>query len=160
MLTSKDEFVSAYTNKLEVGADTTADFDRNGSASAAGFMTFLCPGVSIAQTTARLGLVRYKLVLQVYAALYLLLLLTVAMDSAVLNLLCVVAAIAAPSAVARLRTKMRMLFDIPGNFVLDVASAFVCAPCAVAQMASHAQAYHPGTCSFRARSTLEGYVRQ
>ncbi|KAE9011174.1 hypothetical protein PF005_g10787 [Phytophthora fragariae] len=34
--TSKDEFVSAYTNKLEVGADTTADFDRNGSASAAG----------------------------------------------------------------------------------------------------------------------------
>ncbi|EGZ08804.1 hypothetical protein PHYSODRAFT_288612 [Phytophthora sojae] len=123
-------------------------------------MAFVCPGVSVAQTTAQLGLVRFKLVLQVYVALCLLLLLTVAVDSAVLNLLCVVAAVAAASAVARLRMKMRVLFDIPGNAVLDVATTFVCTPCAVAQMASHAQAYQPGTCSFRARSTLEGYVRQ
>lgn len=91
-------------------------------------MAFVCPGVSVAQTTAQLGLVRFKLVLQVYVALCLLLLLTVAVDSAVLNLLCVVAAVAAASAVARLRMKMRVLFDIPGNAVLDVATTFVCTP--------------------------------
>ncbi|KAG6618403.1 Transmembrane protein [Phytophthora cinnamomi] len=173
--TAKDEFVSAYTNKLEIGAGATDDFDRNGlrlgrwsvglfgclsDCIPNGFMAFLCPGVSVAQIGARLGLVRYKLMLQVCAALYLLLLLTVAMDSVVLNFFCVVVAVAAASAVVRLRMKMRVLFDIPGNIALDVASVFLCAPCAVAQMANHAQAYKPGTCLFRARSTLEGYVRQ
>lgn len=123
-------------------------------------MAFICPGVSVAQITARLGLMRYKLVLQIYAALYLLVLLAIVADSAVVNLLCVVAAIAAAFAVSRLRTKMRVLFEIPGNAVLDVASTFVCGPCSIAQMASHAGAYQSGSCSFRARSTLEGYVRQ
>ncbi|KAL4116739.1 hypothetical protein PRNP1_012968 [Phytophthora ramorum] len=170
--TSKDEFVSAYTNKLEGGNDAA---DRNGLTLGRwsvgflscftdcvpnGLMAFACPGVSVAQITARLGVMRYSLALQVYAALYLLVLLTVVADNAVVNLLCVAAAVAAAFAVSRLRTKMRVLFDIPGNSALDVASAFVCAPCTIAQMASHAQAYRPGGCSFRARSTLEGYVGQ
>ncbi|KAG7377953.1 hypothetical protein PHYPSEUDO_010743 [Phytophthora pseudosyringae] len=172
--TSKDEFVSAYSNKLEVGGDA-ADADRNGLTLGRwsvglfdcfgdcvpnGFMAFVCPGVSVAQIAARLGLMRYQLALQVDAALYLLVLLTVLADSAVVSFCCVAAAIAAAFAVSRLRTKMRALFNIPGNAVQDVASALLCAPCAVAQMATHAQAYQAGACSFRARSTLEGYVRQ
>jgi len=126
----------------------------------AGFMAFVCPGVSVAQIAARLGLMRYKLVLQVYVALYLLVLLAIVADSTFVNFLCVVAAVAVAFAVSRLRSKMRTLFDIPGNAMLDVVSTFVCTPCTIAQMASHAEAYQPGACSFRARSTLEGYVRQ
>ncbi|CAI5714847.1 unnamed protein product [Peronospora effusa] len=168
--TSKDEFASAY--KLEIDAGTTADVDVNGlklgrwssgflefygDCIPNGFMAFLCPGVSVAQIMARLGLMRYKIVLQLYAALYFLVLLAISANNTVINVICVVAAIVAALAVARLRTKMRTLFDIPGNALLDVTSAFVCGPCTIAQMASHAEAYQSGSCSFRARSTLEGY---
>ena len=125
----------------------------------AGYMAFVCPGVSVAQITARLGLLRYKIGLQLYAALYLLVLLTLLANTTVINCVCVVTAIVAALAVARLRTKMRTLFDIPGHALLDVTSVLVCGPCTVAQMASHAGAYQSGSCSFRARSTLEGYVR-
>ncbi|RLN70065.1 hypothetical protein BBJ28_00010907 [Nothophytophthora sp. Chile5] len=123
-------------------------------------MAFLCPGVSVAQISARLGLARYSLVLSGFVALYLLVFLALLWDTGVLDFLCVAAAVGAAFGVAHLRTKTRTLFFIPGNFLQDVASAIVCGPCAIAQMASHVEAYHPGTCSFRARSTLEGYVRQ
>ncbi|CAH0519041.1 unnamed protein product [Peronospora belbahrii] len=81
--TSKDEFISAY--KLQLDAGSTADVDRNGlklgrwsgrllgchnDCIPNGFMSFICPGISVAQITARLGLIRYKLVLQIYAALW------------------------------------------------------------------------------------------
>ncbi|KAG7382467.1 hypothetical protein PHYBOEH_010472 [Phytophthora boehmeriae] len=167
---AKDEFATAFTNKLE----TTDDVDLHGiklghwavglfdcykNCIPNGFMAFICPGISVAQIVARLGLMRYSLVLGAYAVLYLLILLTVITDSYVLAFFCVVAAVAITIGVSSLRTKMRTLFFIPGRAPLDLLSVVVCGPCTIAQMASHVEAYEPGTCSFRARSTLEGYVR-
>ncbi|RLN51926.1 hypothetical protein BBP00_00009764 [Phytophthora kernoviae] len=167
---SKDEFAAAFTNKLE----TTDDVDLNGiklghwavgffdcyrDCIPNGFMAFICAGISVAQIVARLGLMRYSLVLGVYAVLYLLILLAIVTDSSVIAFFCVVAAVGLTFGVSCLRTKMRALFFIPGQVPLDLLSAFACGPCTIAQMASHVEAYEPGTCSFRARSTLEGYVR-
>lgn len=171
---SKDEFVAAYSNKLEVGDGSTDNVDRNGLQRGQwavgffgclgdcipnGFMAFVCPGVSVAQITARLGLIRYSIVLGAYAALYLLVLLAIVANSAVVNFFCVVAALGAALGVSYLRTTTRALFSIQGSSVVDMASTVVCGPCSIAQMASHVGAYEPGTCSFRPRSTLEGYVR-
>ncbi|KAI9909647.1 hypothetical protein PsorP6_015121 [Peronosclerospora sorghi] len=167
--TTKDEFVSTY--KLALDA---ADVDRNGlkvgrwavgllrcyvDCIPNGCMAFTCPGVAVAQTVARLGLMRYGLALQLYVVLCGLALETILLDSALLTLLCMLGAMAAAMTIARLRTKMRALFEIPGNQLQDMATVFLCGPCAIAQMASHAEAYEAGTCSFRARSTLDGYVR-
>ncbi|CAH0476904.1 unnamed protein product [Peronospora belbahrii] len=122
--TSKDEFISAY--KLQLDAGSTADVDRNGlklgrwsgrllgchnDCIPNGFMSFICPGISVAQITARLGLIRYKLVLQIYAALYVLTLLAISANSTVINFVSVVAAIVAVLAISRLRTKIRVLWQ-------------------------------------------------
>ncbi|ETI41580.1 hypothetical protein F443_13204 [Phytophthora nicotianae P1569] len=118
----------------------------------------LCPVITVAQITVRLGLAGYAFILGMHVALYLLGLVAAAADNPLLLLLCVVAEIITTVSIVCLRLKMRHLFSIPGNAFRDAALVMLCRPCAIAQMATHVEAYTAGKCMFRARSTLPGYV--
>lgn len=121
-------------------------------------MAFICPVITVAQITVRLGLASYAFILGMHVALYLLGLVAAAAGNPVLLLLCVAAEIITTVSIACLRLKMRHLFSIPGNVLQDAALVVLCRPCAIAQMATHIEAYRSGKCMFRARSTLPGYV--
>ncbi|KAE8885097.1 hypothetical protein PF003_g30851 [Phytophthora fragariae] len=145
---------------LEHGRST----DHNGIVI--GFMAILCPVVSMAQISKRLGIAPYSLVIGVYIGLYLLGHLSASVEYPFLIYISVAAGLASvlwvaiPIGIIILRVNIRELFDIPGNIAEDVLLAFVCGPCAIAQMAAHVGSYEPGTCFFGPRSTLEGYVHQ
>ncbi|KAG6622975.1 PLAC8 family protein [Phytophthora cinnamomi] len=57
------------------------------------------------------------------------------------------------------RMRVRKQFEIKGSVGVDCLVSTCCAPCAVAQMASQAQSYTPGSCSFQepGLDTLPGY---
>ncbi|KAL3670876.1 hypothetical protein V7S43_004061 [Phytophthora oleae] len=158
-----------YPNKLERGEDV----DHNGIIVGEwgsglfnccddiipnGLMAFICPVISVAQITVRLGLAGYAFILGIYVALYLLGLVAAASGDPFLLLLCILAEFIVTTSIGCLRFKMRQLFSIPGNILQDAALVVLCRPCAVAQMATHIEAYRAGKCLFRARSTLPGYV--
>lgn len=121
-------------------------------------MAFLCPVISVAQITVRLGLTGYPFILGMHVALYLLGLVSAAADDPLLLFLCVLAEMITTISIACLRLKMRDLFSIPGITLQDAALVVLCRPCAIAQMATHVDAYRAGKCMFRARSTLPGYA--
>ncbi|RLN48780.1 hypothetical protein BBJ28_00018383 [Nothophytophthora sp. Chile5] len=125
-----------------------------------GFMAFLCPGISVAQISARIGLASFPLVLGGFVLLYCLALLAAKSHSHLLNFMTCVGVVGAVIGVGCLRFKMRKQFSIPGSVTRDLMSALMCGPCAIAQMATHVEAYEPGTCSFHARDTLQCYERQ
>ncbi|KAF4133354.1 PLAC8 family [Phytophthora infestans] len=157
---SKSSTTFIYSNRLECGDGV----DHNGitsllflhsSLTPTGFMAFICPVITVAQITVRLGLANYAFILGMHVALYLLGLVAAAAGNPVLLLLCVAAEIITTVSIACLRLKMRHLFSIPGNVLQDAALVVLCSPCAIAQ---HIEAYRSGKCMFRARSTLPGYV--
>ncbi|KAH7465483.1 uncharacterized protein KRP23_12023 [Phytophthora ramorum] len=118
------------------------------------------------KSSKRLGLAPYSLVITVYLGLYLLAHLSASLEYPFFIFVCVAAGMASvmwvaiPIGVILLRVHIRELFSIPGNIAEDVVLAFVCGPCAIAQMATRMASYEPGTCSFGPRATLEGYVHQ
>ncbi|KAL4162989.1 hypothetical protein KRP22_015104 [Phytophthora ramorum] len=102
----------------------------------------------------RLGLAPYSLVITVYLGLYLLAHLSASLEYRFFIFVCVAAGMASvmwvaiPIGVILLRVHIRELFSIPGNIAEDVVLAFVCEPCAIAQMATRMTSYESGTCSF------------
>ncbi|KAG7375179.1 hypothetical protein PHYBOEH_003369, partial [Phytophthora boehmeriae] len=156
-----------YPNKLErgervdhngitVGHWSTGLFNCFDSCIPNGFMAFLCPVISVAQISVRLGLARYAFLTCMHVALYLLGIVAAVSASPALLCLCVAAEVLTTMGVIHLRFQIRRLFSIPGNFAKDAAVVIACRPCTIAQMATHVEAYQPGQCMFRARSTLPG----
>lgn len=123
-----------------------------------GLMAYCCPVISVAQITVRLGMARYSFLLVTHVALYLLGIVAASAGNPLLLLLCALAEVVTTVSIACLRIKMRYLFSIPGNILKDFVLVVLCRPCAIAQMATHVEAYHAGRCMFRARSTLPGYA--
>eukprot|EP00644_Phytophthora_capsici_P019185 jgi/Phyca11/132561/e_gw1.181.16.1 len=101
---------------------------------------FLCPGVSMAQICARLGIANFFAVLFSY--------LTLAVIMAVLVLLFTI----------RIRFRMRYLFSIPGSLMEDAFSSVFCPCCTIAQMADHSESFESNTFAILPRATLPGYT--
>lgn len=121
-------------------------------------MVFVCPGVSVAQICARLGFVNFFAVLSVFAVLYILAIVALATDNDVVVTLIVIGSLLMGLFVARLRSRVRYLFSLPGSIVEDVLYACLLGPCAIAQMATHVEAYQVGDCGIAPRATLPGYT--
>jgi Cys-rich protein (TIGR01571 family) len=62
-----------------------------------------------------------------------------------------------PFWVCHLRGTTRRRFRIPGNCCGDCCESFCCTCCAIAQMATRAGSYKPGSCSFTSLDTLPPY---
>ncbi|KAL4162986.1 hypothetical protein KRP22_015101 [Phytophthora ramorum] len=138
-------------NGIVVGSWKTEFFDCSTTASPTGHGNCI-PVVSMAQISKRLGLAPYSLVITVYLGLYLLAHLSASLEYPFFIFVCVAAGMASvmwvaiPIGVILLRVHIRELFSIPGNIAEDVVVAFVCGPCAIAQMATRMTSYEPGTC--------------
>ncbi|EGZ08797.1 hypothetical protein PHYSODRAFT_524566 [Phytophthora sojae] len=102
--------------------------------------SFFCPGVSMAQVCARLGIANFFTVLFSYV--------TLAVIMGVLVTLFTI----------RIRFRMRYLFSIPGSLTEDVFASVFCCCCSVAQMAAHAESFEINTFAILPRSTLPGYT--
>uniref|UniRef100_K3W9N1 Transmembrane protein n=1 Tax=Globisporangium ultimum (strain ATCC 200006 / CBS 805.95 / DAOM BR144) TaxID=431595 RepID=K3W9N1_GLOUD len=122
-----------------------------------GFMATFCPGVSLAQICARLGLVKFHYVIAAWLLLWILAIVAAATDNGVVTTLCVIAAVLMALFVTRIRWRIRYLFSIPGSVIEDVMYSFLCGWCVIAQMATHVESYDAGTMAFAPRSTLNGY---
>ncbi|KAG6618759.1 putative transmembrane protein [Phytophthora cinnamomi] len=153
-------------NGIVLGAWKNEFFDCFDDCVPNGFMAILCPVVSMAQISKRLGLAPYSLVIGVYVGLYLLGHLSASLEFPLIIYIGFAAGLASvmwvaiPIGILILRVNIRELFSIPGNIAEDVLLAFVCGPCTITQMVAHVGSYEPGTCSFGPRSTLGGYVHQ
>ncbi|GLE03593.1 hypothetical protein PINS_up019196 [Pythium insidiosum] len=121
-------------------------------------MSMLCPGITIAQICARLGMCNYYYVLGGFFVLYLLALIAAASGSQFMNALIVLLSLFTAVLVGRLRWRVRFLFSLPGSAMEDCIYATFCGCCAIAQMATQVESYTPGSCSIMPRNTLEGYT--
>ncbi|EEY58998.1 uncharacterized protein PITG_12039 [Phytophthora infestans T30-4] len=99
-----------------------------------------CPGISMAQICARLGIANFFAVLFSYFTL-----------AVILGALVMLFTI-------RIRFRMRYLFSIRGSLVEDIFSSVFCCCCAVAQMADHSESFEPNTFAILPRATLPGYT--
>ncbi|ETV91178.1 hypothetical protein H310_14180 [Aphanomyces invadans] len=106
-----------------------------------GLMCWCCPCVALSQIVARVGLFDYVLTLLVLYVLS----------------FSVVGTVIVAGLVVYLRTHIRRWFGIPGSIWGDVCIGCCCCCCAVAQMATHVDAYTPGKCSFESKHVLPGY---
>lgn len=120
-------------------------------------MAFLCPGVSLAQILARLGLVPFMNVIAVFVIVFVAAFLAWATGWLFFQLIISIMSIAIALGVTKLRLTVRKLFSIPGEVWGDFLLAFICGPCTIAQIATHVSSYSPGSCDFRPRETLPGY---
>lgn len=121
-------------------------------------MSLLCPGVSLAQICARLGLVHFYTVIVAWLMLWLLAIIAAATENGVVVTLCVIASVMMAFFVTRIRWRIRYLFSIPGSVVEDLLYSFFCGWCAIAQMATHVESFDAGSCDFLPRATLKGYT--
>ncbi|KAG7385779.1 hypothetical protein PHYBOEH_008892 [Phytophthora boehmeriae] len=69
------------------------------------------------------------------------------------------------ASVTLVRMRVRKQYEIDGHCGQDCVASVFCAPCTVAQMATQAQSYTPGNCSFQPlyganSDTLPGYSSQ
>jgi Cys-rich protein (TIGR01571 family) len=120
-------------------------------------MSCFCPAVSVAQIAARMGLMEFYHVLGAFAGLYFLAFLTVVAESNFLAMSFWLATIAATLCLLRLRSRLRIIFSIPGSTLEDAFFAVCCGCCSIAQMATHVESYEPGKLAFAPRETLPGY---
>ena len=112
----------------------------------------------MAQIAARMGFAVYKKALALFGGLHFLVFLGVVTDSGFFEVVAVLAALLLAFASFRLRSRIRELFSIPGSTAEDVATTVCCGLCSLAQIATHVESYKPGSCSFGACDTLEGYT--
>ncbi|CAI5739790.1 unnamed protein product [Peronospora destructor] len=131
-------------------------------------MVSLCPCVSLAQITSRLGLLPFNTALLLFGILCLLellvLILTVVQFIAyrpAINIAFLVVAVlthaSLTTALWMLRKRIRSQFQISGSNMNDCMSV-ACCPCfSTAQMATHIKSYQPGSCSFGPVDTLPRY---
>ncbi|ETK93368.1 hypothetical protein F441_03559 [Phytophthora nicotianae CJ01A1] len=108
-------------------------------------MVTCCPCVSLAQISARLGMMEYSLALVLFVLLYV--------------FTGGIGAIAGAIWLWQARTKTRERFQIPGSCCGDYCAAFCCGCCAMAQLATHIKSYKPGSCDFLSQDTLPAYNR-
>lgn len=121
-------------------------------------MSLFCPGVSLAQICARLGLVSFYAVIAAYLVVLVLAIIAAATNNGVMVVLCVISSVLMALFVTRIRWRIRYIFSIPGSVVEDVLAAFLFGCCAIAQMATHVESYDAGSCAFLPRATLKGYT--
>ncbi|KAE8988906.1 hypothetical protein PR002_g21613 [Phytophthora rubi] len=103
-------------------------------------MVTCCPCISLAQISARLGMMQYDL------ALVLFILLFVFTGG--------IGGIVGAIWLCQARTQTRERYQIPGSCCGDYCAACCCGCCAMAQLATHIKSYQPGTCDFGAQATL------
>ncbi|KAE8900539.1 hypothetical protein PF005_g15489 [Phytophthora fragariae] len=108
-------------------------------------MVTCCPCISLAQISARLGMMQYDL------ALVLFILLFVFTGG--------IGGIVGAIWLCQARTQTRERYQIPGSCCGDYCAACCCGCCAMAQLAAHIKSYQPGTCDFGAQATLPAYSR-
>lgn len=107
-------------------------------------MSFLCPCVSLAQISSRLGIAPYECSLITFIVL-----------------VCLSGGLAQAFFfiwIWQARYVTRQRFSIPGNCCSDCCVSICCSSCALAQMATHIKSYKPGSCDFGPPDTLPGYI--
>ncbi|OQR98937.1 PLAC8 family protein [Thraustotheca clavata] len=122
-------------------------------------MSCCCPCFSLAQTTHRLGIYAYNKVLIAYGLLWLTMILcsVLAQVTIIFTIVQLVLYVVAFYFCFQIRTKVRMLLQIPGTQLEDCLYSFFCGCCSLAQMATQAKTYESGQCSFAAKDTLPAY---
>ncbi|KAG6618896.1 putative transmembrane protein [Phytophthora cinnamomi] len=145
------------SNGIVTGRWKTGIFGFTDSMVPNGVMSCCCPGVVVAQISARLGLMPFYHVLGIFGGLYLVTFIAAVADSDFFDFLFWLCSVIAVLCLMRLRWRIRTLFSIPGSHAEDAAFSLCCGCCSVAQMASHVESYEPGTFSFAPRTTLQGY---
>ncbi|KAL7683821.1 putative PLAC8 motif-containing protein [Plasmopara halstedii] len=145
------------SNGIVTGRWKTGIFGFTDSIVPNGIMSCCCPGLVVAQISARLGMTPFYHVLGIVGGLYLLALIAITSHSGFLEFLFWLCFVISALCMMRLRWRIRSLFSIPGTYVEDAAYTFFCGCCSVAQMASHVESYEPGTFAFTPRATLQGY---
>ncbi|KAG1707855.1 hypothetical protein DVH05_024506 [Phytophthora capsici] len=105
-------------------------------------MVSCCPCVSLAQVSARLGMLQYGVALVLS-----------------LLLIWITGGLGFAIWVCQARSLTRERFQIPGSCCGDYWAACCCGCCALAQVATHIKSYKPGSCDFLAQDTLPAYKR-
>jgi Cys-rich protein (TIGR01571 family) len=148
-----------------------------------GWMVCVCPCVSIAQISVRIGVDSFAAALAKQLAFH-----AVVWSLIVLELVycyryvsaifgngtestttppiviysaCVTVAIVSVvwvRSLAQLRTRVRERFNIAGSTTDDTCAMAWCTSCAIAQMATQVKSYTPGSCAFRAPDALPPYI--
>ncbi|KAI9990594.1 hypothetical protein PInf_018198 [Phytophthora infestans] len=144
-------------NGIMTGRWKTGLFGFTDSIVPNGVMSCCCPGLVVAQISARLGLMPFYHVLGFFGCLYVLHLIALLTHSCFFDFLSWLCAVISALCVMRLRWQIRTLFSIPGSHAEDAASSFCCGCCSVGQMASQVESYEPGFFNFAPRATLPGY---
>ncbi|GMF24995.1 unnamed protein product [Phytophthora lilii] len=106
-------------------------------------MATFCPCISVAQISARLGLVTYTCALIVLILLF--------------ASTCGMAHVALFVWIWQVRQHTRERFKIPGGCCEDYCASFWFPCCTLAQIATHIKSYKPGDCDFGPQDTLPPY---
>ncbi|ETV91163.1 hypothetical protein H310_14173 [Aphanomyces invadans] len=121
-------------------------------------MAVVCPCVSVAQVAARVGFASYLTALIVTFASYVFFLVAMGVHSTALRVLAVIVGFVYFGYMWYMRTKVRLLFQIPGSIPEDACTVLFCGVCSIAQIATHVESYTPNSCTFDAKATLPGYI--
>lgn len=108
-------------------------------------VTFFCPCISLAQISARLGMLQYDIALVLFTLLFV-------CTGGVASLVVVIW-------LWQARTQTRERFRISGSCCGDFCASVCCGCCTMAQLATHIKSYKPGSCDFQAQDTLPPYSR-
>lgn len=117
----------------------------------------VCPGISMAQICARLGLANFFVVLFSYVSVDGLVAGAVITNLDVVSTLAVIMTVLVMLFTIRIRFRMRYLFSIPGSLMEDVLTSVCCCCCSIAQMAAHSESFEVSTFAILPRATLPGY---
>ncbi|OQS06102.1 cyclin [Thraustotheca clavata] len=120
-------------------------------------MTFVCPCVSIAQISHRMGLLSYNMMLGMFGLVYIICTICYLVGHTGGNVIAILLGIAMWIYIYRLRMRLRIAFQIPGSMLEDICATFWCSFCAVCQMAAHIESFDKGKCSFAPKEILPGY---
>ncbi|KDO20283.1 hypothetical protein SPRG_14418 [Saprolegnia parasitica CBS 223.65] len=122
-------------------------------------MSALCPCISLAQISVRMGFSSSSYVAQVLSTglFHGVVFLGCIVGDVGGTLLAIVFALGLWLYMYRLRSRLRTVFQIPGSMLEDLCVTLLCPICATSQMAAHVQSFDEGTCSFDAKSVLPGY---
>lgn len=118
----------------------------------------LCPGISMAQISSRLGLANFFAVLFSYLSVDGLVFGALVTRLDVVSTLAVIMGVLVMLFTIRIRFRMRYLFSIPGSLMEDVTSSVCCCCCSIAQMAAHSESFEVNTFAVLPRATLPGYT--
>ncbi|ETV91177.1 hypothetical protein H310_14179 [Aphanomyces invadans] len=117
-----------------------------------------CPCVSAAQIAHRMGVARFVPVLLIFGVLYSVCVICVAASTAGGLAVAAIAGIGMWMYLYRLRTTIRVAFQIPGSMLEDLCATMCCTVCSLSQMGAHIESYDAkNACTLRPKSVLPGY---